>query len=185
MSKYSLSQKLVERVGQNALDQLKQDVQNLKDELNAQEVGELPGQLFLPAEHNTGDEERTGFSNYSYWRSTFRMFFKNRVAVFTLAVVVIIVTFTIIQPYLPGQMDPNRVNNNPETGLQLINNPPSADHWFGTNAIGQDLWARIWAGTRTSLFICLSVALVQAVVGITMGVFVGYLRKLDFMVKEI
>lgn len=184
-SKYSPLRKVYDRVEQSALEQLKRDVANLKDDLSAQEAEALPEELFLPAEHNEGEEERTGFSNYSYWGSTFRMFFKNKMAVVTLAIIVIILLFTVIQPYLPGQMDPNRVNNNPETGLQLMNKAPDGEFWFGTNSIGQDLWARIWAGTRTSLFIGLTVAVVQAIVGITMGVLWGYVRKLDFLFTEI
>ena len=56
---------------------------------------------------------------------------------------------------------------------------------MGTNSIGQDLWARIWAGTRTSLFIGFTVALAEAVVGILVGVLWGYVRRLDFFFTEL
>ena len=56
---------------------------------------------------------------------------------------------------------------------------------FGTNNIGQDIWARIWSGTRTSLFIGFTVACVEAVLGILMGVLWGYVRKLDFFFTEL
>ena len=36
---------------------------------------------------------------------------------------------------------------------------PDSEFWFGTNSIGQDLWSRVWSGTRTSLFIGFSVAM--------------------------
>ena len=55
----------------------------------------------------------------------------------------------------------------------------------GSNAIGQDLWARIWAGARTSLTIAFFVALIEAVVGITVGVLWGYVRQLDFFFTEL
>ena len=55
----------------------------------------------------------------------------------------------------------------------------------GSNAIGQDLWARIWAGARTSLIIAFFVALIEAVVGITVGVLWGYVRQLDFFFTEL
>ena len=56
---------------------------------------------------------------------------------------------------------------------------------WGSNSIGQDLWARIWAGARTSLTIAFFVALIEAVVGITAGVLWGYVRGLDFVFTEL
>lgn len=141
--------------------------------------------LFSFAEYSEEEAEKTGYSNYSYWRSTLRMFLKNKGAVAVLIVMCAILLFTFIQPYLPGQIDPNLVNNDPETFRALRNVQPNETFWFGTNNIGQDLWARIWAGTRTSLLIGFVVALIEAVVGITMGVLWGYLRKLDFFFTEL
>ena len=142
-------------------------------------------ELFSFAEYDEKESEKTGYSNYSYWGSTIRMFLKNRGAVCMLVIMLAILIFTIIQPYLPGQMDPNLVNADPERFIPLRNVPPGADFWFGTNSIGQDLWARIWTGTRTSLFIGFSVALVEAGAGITVGVLWGYMRRLDFLFTEI
>lgn len=96
-----------------------------------------------------------------------------------------ILLFTFIQPCLPGQFDPNTVNNDPNTSMALRNVPPNETFRFGTNNIGQDLWSRIWAGTRTSILIGFAVAMIEAVVGITMGVLWGYLRKLDFLFTEL
>jgi oligopeptide transport system permease protein len=140
---------------------------------------------FTFAPFNQEETERTGVSQYSYWRSTFHAFSKNRVAMFLLLAVVIILLFTFIQPILPGQFDSFAVNNNPATGLPYKNEPPNGTFIMGTNAIGQDLWSRLWSGTRTSLFIGISVAVIEALVGIIMGLLWGYLRKLDFLFTEI
>ncbi len=140
--------------------------------------------LFSFAGYDEEAAERRGYSNYSYWRSTFQTFFKNKVAVFLLVVMAIILIFTFIQPYLPGQIDPNLVNND-ETGMQIRNQKPNGTFWFGTNQIGQDLWSRTWAGTRTSLLIGFLVAVIEAAVGITVGVLWGYVRKLDFILTEV
>ena len=142
-------------------------------------------ELFSFAEYDEKEAEKTGYSNYSYWGSTVRMFFKNRGAVAVLLLMLAILLFTFIQPHLPGQFDPNTVNNDPATSMALRNVPPNETFRFGTNNIGQDLWARIWAGTRTSILIGFAVALIEAAVGITMGVLWGYLRKLDFFFTEL
>ena len=148
-------------------------------------AGELSDEeLFSFAEFNEAEAERTGYSNYSYWGSTLRMFFKNRGAVAILVLMLAILAFTFIQPYLPDQFDPNLVNAG-DNFIPLRNVQPNETFWFGTNSIGQDLWARIWSGTRTSLFIGFSVALIDAAVGIIMGVLWGYVRKLDFLFTEI
>lgn len=150
----------------------------LKEELSEDE-------LFTFAEYNAQEAERTGYSNYSYWGSTVRVFFQNKAAVVMLIVMIAIILFTFIQPYLPNQFDPNQVNADPERFIPYRNVAPNSTFWFGTNSSGQDLWARIWSGTRTSLFIGFAVALIEAVVGITMGVIWGYVRKLEFIFTEI
>ncbi len=155
--------------------------QQLKSELNPALSDE---ELFSFADFNADRAERGGYSGYSYWGSTLRAFFQNKVAVFFLIVMLSVLTFTLIQPYLPGQKDPLLIHND-QWGLPLNNVAPCGEFWFGTNAIGQDLWARIWAGTRTSLFIGFTVALVEAVVGILVGVLWGYVRKLDFFFTEL
>ena len=160
----------LEQLEQHCTEALKEDLSNAK--------------LFSFAQFDEAEVERTGVSNYSYWRSTLRAFSKNKVAMFLLIVMLSVVVFTFIQPYLPGQYDPFLVNNG-ANGLPLKNKAPSAEHWLGTNSIGQDLWARIWSGTRTSLFIGIAVACIEAVVGILMGVMWGYIRKLDFLFTEI
>ena len=141
-------------------------------------------ELFSFAGFNEAEVERTGYSNYSYWSSTFRAFLKNKGAVVLLVLLLLLLAFTFIQPHLPGQYDPNTIVND-EAGMQYRNIPPRDQFILGTNSIGQDLWARIWAGTRTSLLIGLSVALAEALIGITVGVIWGYVRKADFILTEI
>ena len=160
-------------------------VEALENSLQAQLKRDLSEkELFSFAPFDAEEAELTGASNYSYWRSTLRAFRKNRVAMFLLLLMLLIVLFTFIQPLLPGQYDAFVVTNG-DNGLPLKNKQPSAEHWLGTNSIGQDLWARLWSGTRTSLFIGLACALIEACVGILMGVLWGYVRKLDFLFTEI
>lgn len=140
---------------------------------------------FTFAGYNSGAAEKTGDSGYSYWHSTLRIFAKNKIVITFLFLIMAVVLFTVVQPYLPGQSNPNAVFNDPATGMQIRNAPPGARFWFGTNSIGQDLWSRIWGGTRTSLFIGFAVACVEAVLGIFIGVLWGYVRRLDFMLTEL
>ena len=94
--------------------------------------------------------------------------------------------FAFVQPLLPGQADPNLCAVDPATGIQYRNIAPGQQGFlWGSNSIGQDLWARIWAGARTSLTIAFFVAVIEAAVGITAGVLWGYVRGLDFLFTEL
>ena len=138
-----------------------------------------PEEYFELAPYDPSAGERGTYTNYSYWGSTIRAFFHNPVAVFFLVLLVGMVGFTIIEPLLPYAPEANTIYKGD------INLAPCAQYWFGTNSIGQDLWSQIWSGTRTSLFIGFSVAMVEVVLGVVVGVLWGYVRKLDFLLTEL
>lgn len=140
--------------------------------------------LFEFAEYDADAAERTGYSNYSYWRSTWQVFLKNRTAAILLILMFVIVVFTVIQPYIPNQKVPTEIYTN-ASGVQLRNQAPNGEFWFGTNSIGQDLWSRIWSGTRTSLFIGVAVGVCEAIIGIFVGALWGYVRSLDKFITQI
>ena len=155
----------------------------LRKELSAADMTDE--ELFSFAGFDASAAERGGYSNYSYWGATVRAFFQNKIAVFFLVLMVATLAFTFIQPYLPNQRDPITIFYN-ESGRTLSNLSPGEQGFlFGTNNIGQDIWSRIWSGTRTSLFIGFTVACVEAVLGILMGVLWGYVRQLDFFFTEL
>jgi len=56
----------------------------------------------------------------------------------------------------------------------LINQPPSLEHWFGTDEVGRDILARIIYGGRISLLVGLLAMLVAMTLGITLGSLAGY-----------
>lgn len=141
--------------------------------------------LFQFAKYNEFEAQRGGYSNYSYWKSTIKVFSQNKTAIFFLVIMLLLLIFTILQPYLPNQKSPTAINIDPKTNMQLRNHPPDKEFIFGTNSIGQDLWARIWSGTRTSLLIGLLVGLWEAILGIIIGALWGYVRQLDRIITEI
>ncbi len=188
MAKQSIFTHPAEKLENSLLEHDRLQAGLLPDDLTEEQIKALPQELFNRREYSEKEAERTGYSDYSYWRSTIRVFMKNKMAVFMLCTAVALVLFSIIQPYLPGLMgkyDPNYINNDPVTGIQIINQQPGGKFILGTNAIGQDFWARLWAGTRTSMFIGLTVALIQAVIGITLGMLWGYLRSVDVFFTEL
>jgi peptide/nickel transport system permease protein len=63
--------------------------------------------------------------------------------------------------------------------------PASAEHVFGTDAMGRDIFARTLYGARVSLLVGFCVALVSVAVGIVIGTVAGFSRWLDAIVMRI
>ncbi len=141
--------------------------------------------LFEFADFSETEAIKGGYSNYSYWRSTWNVFIRNKVALSLMILMIVLLLFTLIQPYLPNQKSPTEIHLGEDNRLPLKNHPPDSEYWFGTNSIGQDLWSRIWSGTRTSLMIGIIVGLWEAVVGIIIGASWGYIPWLDRPMTEI
>lgn len=141
--------------------------------------------LFRLANYDESASEKTAYSDYSYWKSTLSAFKKNRLAMFFLIVLCVLIAFTLVQPFLPGQNSPTEIFIDQVTGRQLGNRPPDSRFIFGTNSIGQDLWARVWSGTRTSLYIGLTVSISNAVIGVVIGAIWGYVRRADRIITEV
>lgn len=178
----------LEKAASGLTAQLKNELDRLPDDLNEAQIAALEPEAFQQVEYNEWKAESTGYSNYSYWRCTWQAFWKNGVARFLLIALCALLIFTVIQPYLPGQKDPNQIFNTVDKygkTSPMKNQAPSGEFWFGTDAVGHDLWARIWSGTRTSLLLALIVAVFNCIFGITIGVLWGYVRKLDALLTEV
>ena len=176
--------RLLEKMSENMTDHLKEELNRPSDVLTEKEIEMLDTSLFKVRATTNADAEKTGYSDYSYWKSTFKVFWNNKTARFLLIALLVLILFTIIQPYLPGQ-NPSIKIFDAEDGSVLRNVPPCKEFWFGTNFVGQDLWALVWAGTRTSLMLAAIVAVCNCVVGIIIGVLWGYVRKLENFLTEV
>jgi peptide/nickel transport system permease protein len=58
-----------------------------------------------------------------------------------------------------------------------LQQPPSADHWFGTNALGQDLLAQTLRGMQKSMLIGVCVAFISTIIAATVGTIAGYFER--------
>ncbi len=103
----------------------------------------------------------------STWYSVMREFFRSKTALFGFCVICILVLCTTFAPLI-CKYSPSAVS--PMDSYQS----PSAEHWFGTDNLGRDLFARIMYGGRYSLAIGVGAALLSVIAGIILGTIAGY-----------
>jgi peptide/nickel transport system permease protein len=63
--------------------------------------------------------------------------------------------------------------------------PPSGDHWFGTDALGRDVFSEVIWGTQQSVLVAVAASLIAIVFGTIIAVLGAYFRKLDGFVSVI
>ena len=96
-----------------------------------------------------------------------RRFVKNRLAIASLALLVVMfVVAYAVPPLLPY--------SHTDIDYYALQSPPSPQHWFGTNAIGQDMLALVLRGMQKSMLIGLCVAVISTLIAATVGSVAGY-----------
>ncbi len=137
-------------------------------------------QLFEFAEYRPQDAERTGYSNYSYWKSVWQNFVRNKPAIIMSVVFILLFIFTFVAESL-SQYDVATLRQDNQSIFLL----PSSEHWFGTTQAGKDYWVITWYATRVSLALAGLVAVGQIIAGTVIGLVWGYVRKLDRFFTEL
>lgn len=111
--------------------------------------------------------EGTSRPQISYFQDAWRRFKQNKIATVALFVLAILVIMTIIGPKLSGyefeQVDKTAKNV-----------APCAAHWFGTDKLGRDIFARVWVGGRVSMIIGIAGALISSIIGCIYGGIAAY-----------
>ncbi|WP_051556690.1 nickel transporter permease [Alkalihalobacterium bogoriense] len=115
----------------------------------------------------------------SPWKDAFRQLRKNRFAIIGFSIIVFFVLVAIIAPLLTSYTyaEQNVVNR-----LQ----PPSAEHWLGTDHLGRDIFTRIAYGARVSLMVGFFAVTGALVFGTLLGIIAGYYgRWVDMLISRI
>jgi len=91
----------------------------------------------------------------------------------------LVVAFLAVAAPLLGTVDPRAIS----TADRL--KPPSAEHWFGTDMLGRDLYSRVLYGGRISLSIGVSAAALSAFLGSVIGLLSAFGAFMDAVVMRI
>lgn len=109
------------------------------------------------------------FKKRSQVKSIWNRLKKNKAAMFGLIVICIFVFFAIFADII-ADYDELAIKQNSST--RLI--PPSREHWFGTDAFGRDMFARIVHGARISLSFGLISTSISVIIGGAIGAVAAY-----------
>ncbi|MEI4461527.1 ABC transporter permease [Exiguobacterium sp. A1_3_1] len=147
--------------------------------------------LFQHVEFNEQAGERLAGKSLNFWQDAWMRLRKNKAAILSLAVIVIIAIMSLVGSSLSGN-DPytqtiTQAKLPPKVsglewagfdGMATLGETPidfykqkqvTENFWFGTDHLGRDLWSRVWEGTKISLFIGLMAAVIDVLVGVTYG----------------
>jgi oligopeptide transport system permease protein len=133
-------------------------------------------------------------TSHTFWQDAFYRFKKNRGAVFSLFMILLILLLSIFGPYFNnypydkvekrhGSLPPRiklveklGIFDGTIRGINMYERKRQNDayHFFGTDKLGRDLWSRTWMGTRVSFYIAFLAVVLDMFIGIVFGMISGY-----------
>ena len=105
-----------------------------------------------------------------YWKDSFILWRRNRLMVVGTGIIMFLLLVAAFAPLLATH-DPY------EQILADRLQPPSTQHYFGTDSLGRDIYSRVVFGSRVTLSIAILVAAISAPLGLVIGVLAGYFGK--------
>lgn len=140
---------------------------------------ELPDEDFSKLDETTRQAETISRPSKSYWQDAWSRFRKDPLAMIGLFVLLVITVAAIL-----GPMFSQYTYDGQDIARQ--NQGPSAEHWFGTDKFGRDIFVRAMYGARISLTIGVAAAAINLVIGVIYGGISGYFGgKVDMIMMRI
>lgn len=135
-------------------------------------------QLFRKLSKEEKNDEFIAIESKTFFQSVKAEFTKNKRAVFGLIVLVIVVLMAILGPvFSPFSYE--------DQNIALRNAAPTAQHLFGTDKMGRDIFVRILYGARISLGVGIVAAIVNLILGTLYGGIAGYVGgKVDMVMMR-
>ncbi len=133
------------------------------------ETAVLASEPAPPPRHSASEiAEEELVQGSSLWKDAWSRLRKNRLAVASLVIFVLIVVACVVGPWISSY-------DSQTQDLFLGATAPSAEHWFGTDTLGRDLLVRTLEGGRISLMVGLIATVVSLLIGVVYGATAGYL----------
>ena len=128
---------------------------------------------------DAADIEELAPQDEGFWKSSFRIFKKNKIGMFAAVVLLMMILLCMFGEHLI----PYGVQ---EQNTAIKNQAPSEEHWFGTDQLGRDIFVRVCHGGQISVQIGLIASVIVSVIGVIYGTISGYLGgKVDMIMMRI
>lgn len=145
--------------------------------------------LFSFHDHSELESEKITAPRYSYWQSVFRVFFRNKLNIAILALLIFVVAFAYIYPsvthYDPfaNLMDAEAKHLSPAAAMGKFGGELK---WIlGTGAAGQSTFQAIWNGSRISISLAFICAAINMTIGVIVGAVWGFSKRVDAIMVEV
>ena len=143
------------------------------------EILDLPPEAFMPNPKAGEMSDKIVRPSLHFWKDVWRRIKQNKVAMGGLIMIIVLSLMVAFVPLFTSY----QYN---VTDFGKANNFPSAEHWFGTDKLGRDLWSRVMIGGRVSLLVGFFGAIIPTIAGVIIGGISGYFGGvLDMLIMRI
>ena len=146
-------------------------------------------ELFSPVDHSDLESEKITAPRYSYWQSVFRVFFRNKLNIVILSVLVILILFAYLYPTFSeydrfgNVLNPDSKHLGPAAAIEQFG---FSIKWIlGTGAGGNSTFDAIWTGAQISISLAFICAAINMTVGVIVGAVWGFSKKVDVVMQEV
>ena len=146
-------------------------------------------ELFAPVAHSDADSEHIAAPRYSYWKSVFRVFFRKKINIIALSLLLFVILFAYIYPavttYDPyaNLLDPNSKHLSPAQAMEYFGHEL---RWIlGAGASGESTFDAVWNGASISISLAFICAAINMTIGVMLGAVWGFSKKVDMVMMEV
>ena len=161
--------------------------------IDISELNMTEDELFSRVSNDELESEKITAPRYSYWQSVFRVFFRKKINIIVLAILAVLLVFTYVYPAIIhydstvdpfiNLMDSTSKHLNPQQAMEKFG---QNIHWvLGSGASGQSTFDAIWYGSSISVSLALVCAVINMTIGVIVGAVWGFSKKFDIFMTEV
>ena len=166
----------------------------MADKIDLSQLNMPEEDLFAPMDINELESEKITAPRYSYWHSVFRVFFRKKINIIILSILAILLLFTYVYPAVTGydaDVDPYIHLLEGAEGKHL--SPTKAMEYYGkevkwilgAGGSGESTFDAIWYGSSISVTLALVCAVINMTIGVVIGSVWGFSKKVDVFMTEV